>query len=338
MINFRFHIISLVAVFLALALGIFLGSAVGEPTIVNELRDQIDNARDRARDLNDENDALQSEVDTLQSFVDDIATFTVEDRLGGVVVAVVAERGVDDGPIGDLMDTLRAAGADAPLVVWMEQRWELADEEDVAALASIVGEASDVTDETASTDDTAGGTGDGATPTTAGLDAETLRQDAFTALAQRLTRPPAAPADGEGGDLLADLVEGGYVSIEGLAADELATFPARGARALVVDGAEGDIDAPVVFSQAVAAFAASGAPTVAGEVTGSADLEAPGRGATLAAIRGDDAFDGVVSTIDALDVTQGRIAAVLALQQIDVFGDYGFGLGATQAVPELPAS
>ena len=45
MINFRFHIASLVAVFLALALGVVMGSTVVDRAIVESLRTQIDDVR-----------------------------------------------------------------------------------------------------------------------------------------------------------------------------------------------------------------------------------------------------------------------------------------------------
>ena len=58
----------------------------------------------------------------------------------------------------------------------------------------------------------------------------------------------------------------------------------------MVDGAEGEIDSPTVFSQSVTAFAASGADTGAAEVSNSTDADAPERGATIAVIRGSPAL------------------------------------------------
>ena len=45
MINFRFHIVSLIAVFLALALGVVMGSTVIDRAIVDGLHDRIDRRR-----------------------------------------------------------------------------------------------------------------------------------------------------------------------------------------------------------------------------------------------------------------------------------------------------
>src|SRR5262245_29601978 len=123
MINFRFHIISLVAVFLALAVGIFLGSAVGEPTIVNNLNRTIDQVRDQANARRQENSQLRAENRKLQDFVNSTAGFSVADTLTGSDVVIVAERGVDRGTVNKTRDMLQLAGANAPMVVWVEPRF-----------------------------------------------------------------------------------------------------------------------------------------------------------------------------------------------------------------------
>ena len=42
MINLRYHIVSIVAVFLALGIGLALGSTFVDSILVNELKDQVD--------------------------------------------------------------------------------------------------------------------------------------------------------------------------------------------------------------------------------------------------------------------------------------------------------
>ena len=56
MINFRFHLVSLIAVFLALAVGIVMGYGVlGQPT-VDTLQRRIDNVEANANRIRREND------------------------------------------------------------------------------------------------------------------------------------------------------------------------------------------------------------------------------------------------------------------------------------------
>jgi hypothetical protein len=319
MINFRFHIISLVAVFLALALGIFLGAAVGEPTIVERLRGQINTAQERSNRLQSENSDLADEVDRLQQFVETASAFTVAGRLEGVDVAVIAERGVDDGPVDATVDLLRAAGANAPMVVWLQRRWELAEESDVEALADAIGSSSTT--------------------------AEVVRSEAFNALARRVTRPraesdatdPDDPDDLEDPDVLQALADANFIAIDGADLDALASFPATTARALVVDGWGGDIDDGELFASAVTTFKNRGVDTVAAEVGGDAPEETAQRGAFVEPVREDEALDGFVSTVDDLDLAQGRVSAVIALEQLaaGIVGDYGYGAGAARPVPEV---
>ena len=78
------------------------------------------------------------------------------------------------------------------------------------------------------------------------------------------------------------------------------------------------------------------APVVVGEVWASRE-NGPRRGALLSPIRGSDTLSRTVSTVDDVDLTQGRIAAVLALADLtrNVVGQYGIGEGAGDG--QLPA-
>jgi hypothetical protein len=85
------------------------------------------------------------------------------------------------------------------------------------------------------------------------------------------------------------------------------------------------------------AFVERSEAPVVGEVF--ADLEDEGeRGAWLAPIRGDAALAATLSTVDDVDLTEGRIAAVLALSEVSrgTFGAYGYGTGATAPLPQPP--
>jgi hypothetical protein len=312
MIHFRFHIISLVAVFLALAVGIFLGSAVGEPAIVVGLRDQIQRADKRSDARRTENQRLRRENGRLQSFVEDVSAFAVENRLTNAEVVIVAERGLDDSPVDATVDLVRAGGASAQPLVWLEARWALTEPDDVDTLAQLVDSGES--------------------------DADEVRRDAFEALARRVGRPVSStPADTP--DLLAALVDADFVSIEGIDDADVGSFPAGRAQAVIIDGPDGDVDDPDIFLQEVTAFTARGVNTVAAEIApDGVEPTGPERGQTVAVVRGSSALEGRVSTVDDLDLVDGRIAAVLALSLQDatspVVGDYGYGKGASRTVPE----
>ena len=62
MINFRFHIISIVAIFLALGIGIIMGSTVIDRAIVDGLRTRIDIAESNSINRKEQNDQLQDDI------------------------------------------------------------------------------------------------------------------------------------------------------------------------------------------------------------------------------------------------------------------------------------
>src|SRR5207302_10817979 len=97
MINFRFHLASLIAVFLALAIGIVMGSTVVKEATVKGLRAEIHRVERSSNARQRENSALKSQVNDLQAYVRGSVPHSVPGSLSGVTVAIVAVRGVDGG-------------------------------------------------------------------------------------------------------------------------------------------------------------------------------------------------------------------------------------------------
>jgi len=78
-------------------------------------------------------------------------------------------------------------------------------------------------------------------------------------------------------------------------------------------------------------------PTAVGAVYdgGNDAADAPQRGAVLAPVLDDQTLSRAVSTIDDLDMVQGRVASVLALELIGSgnIGHYGYGSDASAPLP-----
>jgi Copper transport outer membrane protein, MctB len=316
MINFRFHIISLIAVFLALAIGVLFGSAFVKPTIVNSLNREINRVENKADAQRSENNALKTELSQQQAYIGDGAAYMVQDRLVGVDVVVVAERGVGDGALDATVQLLRSAGALNPAVVWLEAKWDLTDPDALTKLASVVPGSSDRPD--------------------------VLRTSALQALADRLAAPRrASRARGRSTpDVLQGLVDAGFVSVDGIAKNALAQFPSRATRVMVVGGTASKITDSTVYSGLISAFVTAKVPTVAAEVfVANSAPNAPSRGDIVAAVRDDSTLSLSVSTVDDFDLTQGQVSAVLALddEANGIVGHYGYGKGASHTVP-LPQS
>ena len=77
MISFRYHIVSIVAVFLALALGIVVGTTALNGPVTSDLRHQVNGLKTDRSELADQVKALQGQVDTAGQFA---TTFGVATR------------------------------------------------------------------------------------------------------------------------------------------------------------------------------------------------------------------------------------------------------------------
>ena len=111
MINLRYHIVSLVAVFLALALGIVMGSTVIDRAIVDGLRNRVDSVSNRANRIDTENKNLHGQLDMMRSFAEEARDQLVQGRLKGVPVLLVTVQGVDRKPVEAARDALSVAQA-----------------------------------------------------------------------------------------------------------------------------------------------------------------------------------------------------------------------------------
>jgi hypothetical protein len=305
-INFRFHLVSLVAVFLALALGIVMGYGVlGQPT-VSGLQDRVDRVEGRISSVRRDNDRLQGEVDRLNGFTNDSAAFAVTGRLPATPVIVTAVRGVDPERVRDVVTLSRRGGANVCGIVWLEPKWALANATDTKALATALN-------------------------VEPGTKAD-VRAAGWTALAHRLGSAPPA------NDVLPALQQAGFVGTEAVGSDtscDLTKLDGTGARALVVDGTQGKIPQNALVGPLAQAMTAAGTPLVFGEVFVTQD-NGPARGQRLGPIRGDEALTKKVSTVDDLDLAEGRVAGVLAVADLarGITADYGYGEGADRALPE----
>jgi len=73
---------------------------------------------------------------------------------------------------------------------------------------------------------------------------------------------------------------------------------------------------------------------------GSDPKKAPERGAALAPVLDDRVLSKAVSTVDDLELEQGRVAATLVLEVVasGAIGHYGYGPDASGPLPPHPSS
>lgn len=116
-IDLRYHIASLVAVFLALGLGILIGGTIPKTDPLIESQKQItDRLAEQLEQLRRDNEAIQNQVNTLQTnnnlqndFARQILPLLVKGRLAGSKIALIETSGC--GFPDDLLTTFQLAGA-----------------------------------------------------------------------------------------------------------------------------------------------------------------------------------------------------------------------------------
>lgn len=314
MISFRFHVVSLTAIFLAIAIGVVVGSTYVDGAVVDGLRNRIDNVSDNLDDRQAENDRLQAELEDTRSYVDASVPFAVTDRLSDVPVLIVATRGIDEAAVEQVAQLSRRAGATTPGIVWLEPEWSLEGEADRSALARIVD---------AQPDDAV----------------EDLWSSAWEAIVDELT---GAEATGEGpgvpdpsSEVLTALEEEGFLSVDSLddASSSLADLAGASPRVLVVTGARAQDALGTMVPSVVDASVRGELSTVVADVHVDAP-EARGRGEALVEALPEELRDAI-GLVDAADRPEGQVAAVLALDTVGdgVFEHYGFGDGADGVLP-----
>lgn len=90
MISFRYHLVSIIAVFLALALGIVVGTTLLNGPVTNRLRDDVNSLKQQRSDLNNQVKELQAQVDDAGEFASTYGGQLVADSLQGVSVVLLA--------------------------------------------------------------------------------------------------------------------------------------------------------------------------------------------------------------------------------------------------------
>lgn len=117
MIDLKYHIASLVAVFLALGIGILVGSTLlGNDTLIDyqkqvttRLETQLENLRLKNETIQVTANNLEVDLNNQKEFNSKVFPALVSDRLAGANLAVIETNGYHSS--GDLLDALEQAGA-----------------------------------------------------------------------------------------------------------------------------------------------------------------------------------------------------------------------------------
>ena len=129
MIDFRYHIVSIVAIFLALGLGVVVGTTVLDRVTVDTLRNSVDGLRDRLNEHRQEIRELQAERDATGDLVNGLAPRVTEGLLVGMQVVYVTGE-AEAGWHARVRDAIKDAGAQDAGSIELTSKWLLDDAKD----------------------------------------------------------------------------------------------------------------------------------------------------------------------------------------------------------------
>ncbi|GAA4508353.1 copper transporter [Brevibacterium yomogidense] len=342
MIDFRYHLVSLISVFLALAVGIVLGAGPLQGPIGSSLQSQVDGLRTDRDTLRADLDVSRAHTEQTAAFVEATAADLIADTLTDRSVALVRLAGSDNDAADAVSARVEEAGGAVDVDVSLtEGAFEPAD----AALLTSLRD----TDPTLPDDDAA---------VIPAAMARALGAQSTDAQEQDSSPSPGADAadDESTDDESADSAE------ESRAASE-ALFDVLTEADRIEAGEWGDADAAVVIApslaqDAVAAPAASPSPTATEDegtittrsaaVAAYADFASALAGESTVVVAGPttSAVGGLVealrsdrvdlSTVDGTDLSTGAVLVPLVVSAAldGAFGDYGTAQGATAVLPD----
>ena len=314
MISLRQHALSLAAVFLALAVGVVLGSGFLSDTLLSSLRDEKRDLFSQINGLNDQKNVLNEKLAAANNFDNQLVGRIVHDALGGKSVVVFRTPDAKDDDVATVAKFIGQAGGTVTATVSLTQ--EFVDANSAEKLRTVVNSSILPAGQQLSTKlvDQGSQAGD------------------LLGIAMLINANPAVPPidDPQRETVLAALRDTGFITYQ--AGDHM---PAANA-ALVITGGSLPQDAGNQ-GVSVARFAAALAPHGSGTLLTGHDGSATG-GAAVAVTRADPGMSSAISTVDDIDTAPGRITAVLGLHDLingGHVGQYGTGHGATSiTVPQ----
>ncbi len=306
MISFRYHVVTIVAVFVALAVGLLMGTAFLDQGLVSDLRNRTASLSDKVSQLQGQVKGTQAQLATSQRWADQTRSLAVNGRLGGTRVVIVTEEGVDLSDLNAVRETLSGAGgAGATIdgVLVLSKDLSMQDPATRQKVASILGRSPNESP-------------------------ERLSDALARALAERLATGP--PAEAGTADLLVELVDAGLVTLS----DAREGPGAVGGAGTAVSILSGTSSTPVIPAETFYL------PFIQELVTTGTDTAALQPSTTgspfISVVRSDGQVHGKIVTVDNIEMVPGQVALVWGLDDLIAGkggGDYGIDCGSCSLVP-----
>jgi hypothetical protein len=311
-IDFRYHLVSLIAVFLAVALGIVIGTTALNQPLLADIKSQVSSLEQDKRALEDQTQQLRSQVDAGSAFDEAVGPALVNGSLTGRKVLIVV---TNDKVSGDTVDAVSAlvgqAGGSVSGTLHLQPQYT--DPGKASALQSYV-------------------TGTGLPAGVTLPQTDDAKQLVAALLADVLMIPSQQTTPSTDTAAISSVLAG--LSALDVLAQDSSSVTAADYAVLVTGGAFSGSNADernaALVDLAAALDAAGSGAVVAG------DDAAAGSSGLVGVLRDNPTVSAAVSTVDNVPAAAGQISTVLALssERKGTSGKYGTGKD-TQPVPPV---
>ncbi|MDT5035333.1 MAG: hypothetical protein QOE03_518 [Micromonosporaceae bacterium] len=308
MINFRYHVVSLTAVFLALAIGLVVGTAALNGPAVDALNDQVNGISRQNQQYRDQVNHLKDEANTQEQFATDAAPIMLADKLKSRRVMLIALPAAS-GYVKDVAAMLQIGGAKITAQVEIQDKFtDPTNNSQLLDLATITRPV---------------GVSEPATANTDGV------ETSMALLAAVLLDRPAAQSavpDDQRRTVLSAYAQGGWTIVTG--------DPTGPAEAVVMLIGAPYVDRDAAKRNAAVVTIADQLNKVARLVIASDGVGTDGNAVSV--VRRDPVLTKTISTVDDVATPQGRLVVALALAERfnGSSGHYGIGNGAVSLLPK----
>ncbi len=340
MIDFRYHLVSIVAVFLALAIGIVLGSTELQPAAYNFLNSTSAKLQNQLDQAASQRDAAQQQASQGEQYAQAVEPTVLRDLLAGQKLLIVTEPGAQSSVVSGITTAANDAGAAVTGQINLQPKFfdtsgTTQDSlnqttQDVAQTASIQLDASATYEQQA---------------------AQVIASEILTTASDSGSRSGGSQGTGNqgtgnqgtGNQGTGNQATGAATMLQAYAASQFLSTtgqPARPATLAIVvtpqnvpsDGSADQLD-QVLIPLVQELAAKSSATVVVGSSAGS------GAGSPIAVLRSNN-VSNQVSTVDDADLASGQTVAIQALAARlagGKAGSYGFTANGASAVAPSPA-
>jgi hypothetical protein len=317
-IDFRYHLVSIVAVFLALAIGIVLGSTELQGSTIDGLRSLSNSLNSKLTAASAQRDGFEQQANASDAFLQTAEPKLLSGMLTGDKVVLVAEPGAPSAVIDGIEKAAGYAGATVTGAVALQPKFN---------------DLSGATRSSLSAVNTALATTDGTVLAPAADQQTAYQQEAAELIATAVLNQ----ADGESGltaaqaqSLLGQYAKGGYLTVSGTPWD-------RATLAVIVTPQSAPADGPndpanqVLLAVAAQFASASAATLVAGPAASSA------ASASAISVLRSSSVSSQVSSVDNADSRLGQISVIWALaNQLAGEKPNSYGISGASAVSPVP--